>query len=1216
MGVARAVLLFYLACISSLSPVSSEDVYCVTPEHGEPCDCSGVTNDCQTLDYYFSATEDYFTPGVTFRFMSGDHYSHHTLTRSGLANLQFVRDKVQDEDSTKVITARDGEYTWFTANNSRNISFYGLIFVFDCPLNSICYQYAFQFSNVSEVVFENTTFSSNYSGYVSMSYGRDITISNASITTNNITSVSISNTTGSVIIKHCNFTGREALDSTSVVIQDTNYNFNCSLDNEIVISNSRFNHTNGVHMIFNDASGCLNIFIEQTVFSKAQKGGLEFVSTSSSSTSATWLLILKLDSDVFDGNYDIGATLNIIVFNQLYICNCTFRNNLNTALEIYFENNPNSSVYVEDSLFFSNIIPSLTTNVPATALLIQNNNGCTEKGLEIFVLRNVTFHNNGQTQLGIGDLEKPITLICLQELILINCSFVNNSGTPLRAISSSFVVVGDLYFTGNTATEGGAVYLYGGSKMVLNDTASVHFTNNHALSTGGAVQISDNNLYPPFSGPVCFIAVEDDSEVIMIFSNNTAGNGGDAIYGGSLDQALASNGSCIELTKEVSDFNLSQQQQQQRNNLSLISSTPSRVCLCESQQPQCLQFSKHISVFPGETIGLHAFTVGQDFGTSKGTVYAQFLDANISLSALQRSQKVTQYDCKLNVLLYTMNSTQENSTNILVLTASDINVNDYYDIETIDRAVEEYYRSGNTTIPQVLLQIPVFVIVMFKRCPAGFKLEDQSCKCIDQLNELPGVSCYIGSVPKIQREKTLWINASENTFQYSENCLATHCTTSTIEVKQNSPDEQCIDNHSGPLCGRCKKNFSLAIGSSRCLSDCSDKYLSFLVLFAGAGVLMVAIIKYLDLTVTHGGLNGLIFYANIIQTSNTAFLASNQTGVGNRLFAVLIAWLNLDFGIETCFSSGLDMYTKTWLQFVFPFYIWGLVLVIILMCRYSHKATRFFGNNTVQVLCTLFILSYNKILRTITVVLSLAEVKHIDVLTGHQITQIVWSYDGELQSKHIALLAFSSAVLIFLWVPFTTFLILGPWLQRWNHRRGLKWVARMTPLLDAFYSPHKDRHRYWVGVLLLARVVVIIPAAIPSSDTSATVLTVALLSASLLFYTSSVAGVYKKKYLSLLEDSFLANLIAFSALSFYSDSSKVIAGYISFAHVSLILLIIVGVQLYRKLEGKSCNRPACCTNVRFIEPTNAEASSSHRAGYSDLDEDQSREIINNTENSS
>ena len=40
---------------------------------------------------------------------------------------------------------------------------------------------------------------------------------------------------------------------------------------------------------------------------------------------------------------------------------------------------------------------------------------------------------------------------------------------------------------------------------------------------------------------------------------------------------------------------------------------------------------------------------------------------------------------------------------------------------------------------------------------------------------------------------------------------------------------------------------------------------------------------------------------------------------------IFIARLNLDFGIETCLYYELDTYTKAWLQFVFPVYIWILV---------------------------------------------------------------------------------------------------------------------------------------------------------------------------------------------------------------------------------------------------------------------------------------------------
>ena len=45
-----------------------------------------------------------------------------------------------------------------------------------------------------------------------------------------------------------------------------------------------------------------------------------------------------------------------------------------------------------------------------------------------------------------------------------------------------------------------------------------------------------------------------------------------------------------------------------------------------------------------------------------------------------------------------------------------------------------------------------------------------------------------------------------------------------------------------------------------------------------------------------------------------------QVSIGN-------AWLNLDFGIESCFFVGVDAYWKTWLQFLF--YIWATAGVII-----------------------------------------------------------------------------------------------------------------------------------------------------------------------------------------------------------------------------------------------------------------------------------------------
>ena len=67
-------------------------------------------------------------------------------------------------------------------------------------------------------------------------------------------------------------------------------------------------------------------------------------------------------------------------------------------------------------------------------------------------------------------------------------------------------------------------------------------------------------------------------------------------------------------------------------------------------------------------------------------------------------------------------------------------------------------------------------------------------------------------------------------------------------------------------------------------------------------------------------INGLIFYANIFAMNSATFF-SPPTNV----LTVFIAWLNLDLGIETCFYDGMDAYTKAWLQYAFPFYVWVLV---------------------------------------------------------------------------------------------------------------------------------------------------------------------------------------------------------------------------------------------------------------------------------------------------
>ena len=155
----------------------------------------------------------------------------------------------------------------------------------------------------------------------------------------------------------------------------------------------------------------------------------------------------------------------------------------------------------------------------------------------------------------------------------------------------------------------------------------------------------------------------------------------------------------------------------------------------------------------------------------------------------------------------------------------------------------------------------------------------------------------------------------------------------------NNTDIQCAYNRSGLQCGRCKKGYSLVLGTSRC-EKCNNIYLVLLIPFAVLGVALVILLLVCKLIVATGTLSGLVFYANIIGANHAIFLPGKSS--------IFIAWLNLDFGIETCFFNGLDSYSKTWLQFVFPVYLWMIVGFMVLVSNFSRRFTKLLGNNPWQ----------------------------------------------------------------------------------------------------------------------------------------------------------------------------------------------------------------------------------------------------------------------------
>ena len=772
------------------------------------------------------------------------------------------------------------------------------------------------------------------------------------------------------------------------------------------------------------------------------------------------------------------------------------------------------------------------------------------------------------------------------------CNFTGNHISSIRGDTSDITVTGELTFSSNQAITGTAFILVHGSTLSLAENSYIYFLNNHATNTGGVFYIATdmhwkNNIdedipqLATWRTTKCFLSTKcNRSQTKFVFVNNSAGIGGDILYGGQVVLGLDGKWNCLDSFKNIS--NISQ------NGSSLISSDPSRVCLCNGTgHPDCLTLADPTphSIYPGQSINISAVAVGQDFGTVAGFVYAQFLHISPTESQTQsKSWQWTQQKCSL--LSFAIPLQSEAFEAMLVLTAQNYShlspLSCTYSVNPEDLLWYNPYSTSDVD-PLIYRHNPVCVNISFLPCPPGFMLTTDPpfrCVCDHLLQQMHGIQCHIQG-QTIGRSGLLWVgmiqddNGTNGTVAASEYCPLDYCYKGDSNVTLQESDSQCNYNHAGILCGGCQPGLSLALGSAQCL-PCNNKYLALLIPFTLAGPVLVGIIKLLDLTISQGTLNGLIFYANIVKATEYIFLPQ---GKANPL-KLFIAWFNLDLGVETCFFSGLSAYSKTWLQFVFPLYIWSIAGLIIILAKYSDRVAKVMGNNSVPVLATLFLLSYAKIFNTIITALS-----YTMVYTSHG-PKAVWTADGNvdyLGPKHAPLFAVAVSSLLFLWLPYTLLLFLGQWLHMCNCRLISHMLMKIKPFLDAHYGPLKGRHRYWFGALLLVRaVILLIQALVPTDYASTVVLCISVCAIVLTHYGHFV---YRSLAVSAFDAAFFMNLALLTGTNLFANTAgqdPTVAAYIltGMAFTQFIGLIFFKLFSILKRNGKTM---ACLCKEQRVE---------------------------------
>ena len=549
------------------------------------------------------------------------------------------------------------------------------------------------------------------------------------------------------------------------------------------------------------------------------------------------------------------------------------------------------------SLINTEISRNTNRSLSASALSIQKSTEENNNDAKIFMqVINTTFEDNEHSIM--GEKQTTVFLSGVTNITFENCRFINNYGGAIRAIDMKHSrFVGQSTFRNNTGYRGGALYLHE-SVISLEENSSITFEENTAKDIGGAIYIDDSTTNVP-----CFLILLNYNSKTSLcrsscpknktcyelkFVNNAAANGGESIFGP------------IQNPCDLSDLNCAFQTS---NGLSYsaLASTPTRVCLCPADlemrsKTTVKQYCTNISlifssksVYPGEEFHLEAVLVGELFGTGTGSVYADFMypgnndikkDENRARlnPPYQESQRVNNYNIcqQLNYTIYSNRSEE-----VLVLTTSGTVVVSFTDKEALTLDIKDGDRNFKT-----LLGTPVYINLTLLPCPPGFYLNGNppGCDCVPALYN-HNLRCSLSNgTGYVYRNGTIWIKINSESVTIQNNCPFEYCREENSAISFNDSERQCTVNRVGALCGACGPGYSLALGSNKCLSCPNNNNSSLLIFFAAAGFLLVFFIKILNVTVSQGTINGLIFYANIVWAYESIFFPDDNTSLGKARF--------------------------------------------------------------------------------------------------------------------------------------------------------------------------------------------------------------------------------------------------------------------------------------------------------------------------------------------
>ena len=742
------------------------------------------------------------------------------------------------------------------------------------------------------------------------------------------------------------------------------------------------------------------------------------------------------------------------------------------AVSVVIHNPPQNKDF-NVTVTFSNV--NFSENVIKTtgACIYANTYSNKDSGLKplIIVLEDVIAYNNTQDGSSTSISKAGMFTMDNIKALYINGSnshYYYNSGSVFEVIDTNIMLDGNMWFEGNRGERGAVFKLYGSSTFYLNNGLRATFINNISHTKGGAIYAQDDIYKTIKQCTFQMSSLFQNMTVLnisMIFINNTAGLSGSSIFSTNLYNCyineLYYTGHHNEKHYYDTIFHFDSLKHDPLN----ISTLSNNHCICSNDLTKCINDSNNevvfhdiISVYPGQTLHIPMAAkdvVGNNVYTTVSLALARTRDNSGTMSLSPFSSWYISPHDENQVLLESQQCTLVNFT--------------LYKRDGNSKRINDNVLVISSPYDSSLIKIKLDLL----DCPLGFELntDTSTCQCSPVINKLVIAGNYQPTCLVVSHNSYLqyplatitrcdsaaWAGLMNITNGRNKTTVfgVAHTCHESCNLNQdytmfliNGSDVLIADpnnylvNHlplcpptkTGPLYSTCTTvngiKYSVVFGSSEC-KQCSNWWLLTLILYAIAGPLLIYLLFALKLTLTTGTLNGIIFYTQAIAIIDLKISSSHHVTTSMySLTRSFLLMLNLNLGFPLCFYNGMTELWKAGLSLLFPLYLLIIVVVLIILSRYSLRLSNRIADSSVQVLVTVVHLSFISMFIAISNI-----VTPINIYTNDTSNPVlkVWYRDGTVEygkGDHLILMILIIVVVGLVLLSYMTILVAGRPLMR------------------------------------------------------------------------------------------------------------------------------------------------------------------------------------------